>query len=199
MRVVLVVLLTAAFAFGTLNHIFVEQRLDVDKGRDVGAPGPYERIVASAVYEPSVKVGIDYLKPRDPAKGNGALVVLTGKAGDLQALMPRGYTVLQMKTGDAAAIREMVTFLRYGGGPDALLLGDQRRFLKRAILVGDPTTLESILLTNEDAKNRRLIDGIVISGGKPFKSPSGVKSVPAKRQLSESIVELDTQLSASSK
>jgi hypothetical protein len=154
------------------------------------------------MYEPSLKIGIDYLKPRDPSKGNGTLVLLTGnsgKPGNLQPLMQRGYTVLQMKTGDAAAIREMVTFLRYGGGPDALLLGDQRRFLKRAILAGDPEALASILLTNQDAKNRRLIDGVIVMGGKSFSAPAGVKSIPAKGQLSNAIVELDTQVNALSK
>jgi hypothetical protein len=199
MRVVAALLLAAAYCFGTLNHIYVDQRLDVEKAKDFGAAGPYERIVASAVYEPGVKIAMDYLKPRDPAKGNGAIVLLTGGSGNLQPLMHRGYTVLRMKTGDAAAIREMITFLRYGGGPDALLLGDQRRFLKRAILVGDPTTIESILLTNEDSKKRRLIDGLIVTGGKPFKAPSGVKSLAAKGALNDTVLELDAQLSAPSK
>ena len=147
MRVVLLGLLGVALSFGTLNHIYIDQRQDVEKGKDFGAAGPYERIVASAVYQPEVKIEIEYIKPRNPAKGNGGLVLLTGKSGNPEPLMERGYSILHMKTGDAAAIREMVSFLRFGGGPEPFLLGDQKRFIKRAIAVGDAAALESILLT----------------------------------------------------
>jgi hypothetical protein len=177
-----------------LKHIYVDQRLDVEKGKAFGSAGPYERITGWAVYDPSVRVEMEYLKPRDPAKGNGALVLISGRTGSQGTLMQKGYTVLQVKTGDAAAVRELVSFLRYGGGPDAFLLGDQHHFLKRAVIAGDADTLESILLTNTDASKRRLFDGVVITGSKPYKAAGGLKSVQAKAQIGDAVVELDSQL-----
>lgn len=175
MRAVLCGLLGAVLSFGALRHIYVDQRVDVEKAKPFGAAGPYERITASAVYEPAMKIDMVYLKPTNPAKGNGGLVLLTGKSLNPETLMRQGYTILQLKTGDAAAIREMVGFLRYGGGPDAFLLGDQKRFLKRAILVGDAAALKSILFANQDAKNRKIFDAAVVTGGKDsFQAPGGV-------------------------
>lgn len=69
MRVVVFGLLAAACCFGTLNHIYVDQRPDIEKAKDFGAAGPYERIIASVVYEPAVKIATAYLRPRDSAKG----------------------------------------------------------------------------------------------------------------------------------
>jgi hypothetical protein len=195
MRVVAFGLFLAVVSFGALQHIYVDRREDVEKGKAFGAAGPYERITGWAIYEPQVKIEMEYLKPRQPTQGNGALVLLTGKSGTYPDLMQKGFILIRLQTGDAEAIREMISFLRYGGGPEAFLLGDQKRFVKRAIVVGDAATLESILPTNANAQNKRLFDGVIVTGSKPYRAPSDVRSIPAKSKLSESVLDLDAQLS----
>ena len=101
-----------------------------------------------------------------PTQGNGALILLTGKSQANPDLMQKGYIVLRIKTSDAAAIRELVSFLRYGGGPEPFLLGDQKRFVKRAIVAGDANTLGPILLTNTNAESKLLFDGVIVTGSK---------------------------------
>ncbi|HYI96733.1 MAG TPA: hypothetical protein VEX68_24545 [Bryobacteraceae bacterium] len=199
MRAAALGLILATLCFATLEHVYVDQRQDIEKGKAFGSAGPYERITGWAVYDKTHKVEMEYLKPREPTQGNGALILLTGKSQVHPDLMQKGYIVLRMKTSDAAAIRELVSFLRYGGGPEAFLLGDQKRFVKRAIVAGDANTLEPILLTNTNGQNKLLFDGVVVVGSKPYSAPSGIKSVQAKADLTISVVELDGQLSQSAK
>lgn len=192
------VLLGAIVSSAALQHLYIDQRTDVKGGQAFGAAGPYERITAKVVRDSPAKTSMEYLKPRDPSKGNGGLVLLTGKSGMPEALMQRGYTLLRLNSIDATTARELVSFLRYGGGPDAFLLGDQKRFLKRAILVGDAAAAESILSANTSDKGKQLIDGVVVMGSKGYTAPEGVKALLAKSSLSaaEGVAELDGQLTA---
>jgi alpha/beta hydrolase family protein len=61
------------------------------------------------------------------------------------------------------AIRELISYLKYDGGP--MLLGDQRRFIKRAIAFGTSQSgrfLRTFLYYgfNADEKNRKVFDGV---------------------------------------
>lgn len=196
MRLIVVALAAAILCSAALKHLYVDQRQDVKNGQAFGSAGPYERIVAKAIYDSPVNATIECLKPRDPSKGNSGLVLLTGKSGMPEALMQRGYTLLRLNSADSAALRDLVSFLRYGGGPEGFLLGDQKRFLKRAILVGDAATVGAILSVNANAKNQQLIDGVVVMGSKGYQGPEGVKVLLAKSNLSaaEGVVELDGQI-----
>ncbi len=65
----------------------------------------------------------------------------------------------------AAAIRDFFSFLKYGGGDAVALLGDQRRFIRRAIAYGVSQSgryLRQFLYDgfNADEKNRKVFDGI---------------------------------------
>ncbi|MDX1981114.1 MAG: alpha/beta hydrolase domain-containing protein [Bryobacteraceae bacterium] len=71
-----------------------------------------------------------------------------------------------------AAIRDFVSFLKYGGGKATSLLGDQRRFLKRAIAFGSSQSgrfLRTYLYQgfNADERGRIVFDGMMphIAGG----------------------------------
>jgi hypothetical protein len=62
-----------------------------------------------------------------------------------------------------AAIRDLIAYLKYDGGP--MLLGDQRRFLKRAIGIGTSQSgrfLRTFLYQgfNADEKGRKVFDGL---------------------------------------
>lgn len=66
----------------------------------------------------------------------------------------------------AAAIRDFVSFLKYGGGRATTLLGDQQRFLKRAIAFGSSQSgryLRSYLYQgfNADEQGRRVFEGLM--------------------------------------
>ena len=189
----------AVLSFGALTHIYVDQRQDFEKGKEFGSAGPLERITAWAVYGPENKVPIDYVKPRMPDKANGALVLLTGKSAMPRPLLEQGYSVLRMDTSDPAAIRDLISYLRYGGEVPTFLLADQRRVIKRAILVGDAPAVEPILKSNTTAKNQPLFDGVVLTGNQEYTAPAGVKSTRAKSQIPSAVQELHTQLGAGSK
>ncbi len=199
MRVAALGLLLASLCFATLEHVYVDQRQDFANGKEFGSAGPYERITGWAVYDKARKVEMEYLKPRQPTQGNGALILLTGKSQTNPDLLQKGYILLRLKTSDPDAIRELISFLKYGGGPEPFLLGDQKRFVKRAIVAGDANTLGPILITNTNAESKLLFDGAIVTGSKPYAVPSGVKSIQAKSDLTGSVVELDGQLSQPAK
>jgi hypothetical protein len=199
MRIMLLGMAAAVLSFGALTHIYVDQRQDFEKGKPFGQAGPLERITGWAVFSPDTKVAIEYLKPRMPANANGALVLLTGKAGMPKELMEQGYSLLRADTTDANAIRDLITYLRYGGQVPTFLLADQRRVIKRAIIVGEGPAVERILMTNKTPKNEPLFDGAVITGGADSKIGQSVKTVRAKAQIHAAVAELDPQLSSPSK
>jgi hypothetical protein len=71
-----------------------------------------------------------------------------------------------------AAIRDFVSFLKYGGGGPTTVLGDQRRFLKRALGFGSSQSgrfLRTYLYNgfNADERGRIVFDGLMphIAGG----------------------------------
>ncbi len=71
-----------------------------------------------------------------------------------------------------AAIRDFVSFLKYGGGGPTTVLGDQRRFLKRSIGFGSSQSgrfLRTYLYNgfNADEQGRKVFDGLMphIAGG----------------------------------
>jgi hypothetical protein len=62
-----------------------------------------------------------------------------------------------------AAVRDLIAYLKYDGGP--MMLGDQRRFLKRAVGIGTSQSgrfLRTFLYQgfNADEKGRRVFDGV---------------------------------------
>jgi hypothetical protein len=65
------------------------------------------------------------------------------------------------------AVRDMISFLKYGGGPEPFTLGDQRRFLKRAYGFGISQSgrfLRTFLYYgfNADEQNRKVFDGMLV-------------------------------------
>ncbi|MEJ7607819.1 MAG: hypothetical protein WKF37_16490 [Bryobacteraceae bacterium] len=88
------------------------------------------------------------------------MIYLAGKGPTDLALMEAGFTILRMTENNPAALRELISFLRYGGKP--FVLGDQRQFLKRFIaFAGDKEA--SVLQQyaqggNVDEKKRKLFD-----------------------------------------
>jgi len=65
-----------------------------------------------------------------------------------------------------AAVRDLISFLKYGGAPEHAKLSDQHRFLKRAIGVGTSQSgrfLRTFLYYgfNQDERGRQVFDGII--------------------------------------
>lgn len=65
-----------------------------------------------------------------------------------------------------AAVRDLISFLKYGGPPEWVMLSDQSRYLKRAIAVGTSQSgrfLRTFLYYgfNQDEKGRQVFDGII--------------------------------------
>jgi hypothetical protein len=191
-----VVLASAA----ALDNVYVENRTDYQKGKDFGAGGAYE-MLEGTVLVGGTRIPFDYLKPRDPVKANGTLLVTSGKASARDNnLIQRGYTFLRMQTGDAAAIREFVSYVRYGAPIQTFVLADQRRFIKRAVFVGDAKSVESVVFTNADPKNRPYFDAAVVTGKKAnFTVPEKLKVLHAESKPAETIMGLETQSNAPTK
>src|SRR3954447_13126781 len=133
MRTVISSVLFAGMCLAALQTLHVIERTDYENGKAFGAAGPYERIVAKATYADGEVTTVAVLKPRDPAKGNGTLVVIASPDIPVPPLVDGGYTVLQVPDPNRSNVGDMIAFLRYDGSP--FLLGDQRRFLKRTIAV----------------------------------------------------------------
>jgi hypothetical protein len=71
-----------------------------------------------------------------------------------------------------AAVRDLVSYLKYGDAPEWALLSDQKRFLKRAIGIGTSQSgrfLRTFLYYgfNQDERGRQVFDGIIahVAGG----------------------------------
>jgi hypothetical protein len=102
-----------------------------------------------------------------------------------------------MQTGDAAAIREFVSYLRYGAQIQTFVLADQRRFIKRAVFVGDAKSTESVVFTNADPKNRPYFDAAVVTGKKAnFAVPEKLTVLHAESKPADTIVRVETELKA---
>ncbi len=133
MRLCLGLLLFTALCFPAVETLYFDQRTDYEGGKSFGTAGPYERIVAKATFTGGAMSTVDVLKPRDPAKGNGTLVLLMAPGVPMASLVEGGFTILQVIPPTRDASRDMVAFLKYLGSP--FLLGDQKKFLKRAISI----------------------------------------------------------------
>lgn len=163
MRIVLLSLL-AVLACGAETRFYVDQRLDWSKGAAFGQAGPYEYISARVVTD--VGEGrVEMLKPRDPKFGNGTLELEVngkGKFGASDKMLETGVTLMRMTWTNAstlqASVAEIVNFLKFKGGP--MLLGDQRQFLKKAVLVDNAGWVDEFLRSgkNKDPKGRALVD-----------------------------------------
>ena len=192
MRFVFGLLLTAYSAFGAVETLYLDTRTDYAAGKPFGTAGPYERIVAKATLTSGDVHVVDIVKPRDPAKGNGTLVLLDAPGVPLEAFTEGGYTVLQVPDGKRDAMLDMLAFLRYQGSP--FLLGDQKKFLKRTIVVApdmaaDHLRQELAAGTMVDEKRRPLFNAVVLLGkdAKGFEA-TGVKIVPASRDTLPNVV-----------
>jgi hypothetical protein len=147
------------------TRLFVERREDFERGKSFGAPGPYEFIAARVVSDAG-EGRVEVLKPRDPAKGNGTMLfaVNSKTANRDQALLEQGHTFVSLQWKDQATmlrgVHELVAFLKLTGGP--MLLGDQRRFLKRALAAHADKWLPAFKDKglNNDEKGRTLFDGV---------------------------------------
>jgi hypothetical protein len=126
LRCLLLTLAVAVSSQAGLLHIEVTERTDVLDGRPFGSAGPYERIVGKAYFgvDPTLEANriitdigkaprnerglvefssdLYVLKPRDPAKGNGAVlyeVSNRGRKGMLQ-MFNRARTSLDPRTAE---------------------------------------------------------------------------------------------------
>lgn len=191
---------SAVLAGAALENVYVENRTDYEKGKDFGSGGAYELLEGTALVG-GTRIPFDYLKPRDPVKANGTLLVTSGTTSARDSdLMQRGYTFLRMQTGDAAAIREFVSYLRYGAQIPTFVLADQRRFIKRAVFVGDAKSTESAIFTNADAKSRPYFDAAVVTGQKAnFTVPEKLKVVHAESKPAEAVLKLEAELKPAAK
>lgn len=163
MRLAIAVLLATVLCFGQ-TRFYVGERTDWENGRAYGNAGPYE-LITSRVVTNAGEGQTEVLKPRDPAKGNGVLLVEINPRSKRQYSdeeLDRGTTFLRLMWKDPgtmqAGVREVVLFLKLTGGP--FLLGDQRRFLKRVIYAGDRDWLQHFVAAghNKDEKERALFD-----------------------------------------
>ncbi len=165
MRIVLLTCLLGVWAacFGE-TRFYVDQRLDWSKGQGFGQAGPYEYISARVVTDAG-EGRVELLKPRDPKYGNGTLeldVNGKGKFGASNAVLETGVTLMRLSWPDASSMQsglaEVLNFMKYTGGP--MLLGDQRRFLKRAVLVENAPWVGEFVKSerNKDPKGRPLAD-----------------------------------------
>jgi hypothetical protein len=184
-------------ASAALDNVYVENRTDYEKAKEYGTGGAYE-LLEGTVLVGGTRIPFEYLKPRDPVKANGILLVTSGKMSARDNdLMLRGYTFLRMQTGDAAAIREFVSYLRYGAQIQTFVLADQRRFIKRAVFVGDAKSTESVVFTNADPKNRPYFDAAVVTGKKAnFTVPEKLTVLHAESKPADTIVRVETELKA---
>ena len=155
-------LLSAACCAET--RFYVDQRGDFANGKSLGAPGIYEVITAKVVTEAGIG-RVEVIKPRDPAKGNGTFILdVNGKrkSAPPAAVLESGVTLIRLTWPDAKSlpdgVKEIVTFFKYTGGP--MLLGDQRRFLKKAVVVENGPWVKEFVKSgrNNDAKGRPLLD-----------------------------------------
>jgi hypothetical protein len=163
MRIVLLSLL-AALACGAETRFYVDQRMDWSKGVEFGQAGPYEYISARVVTDAG-EGRVEMLKPRDPKFGNGMLELEVNGKGNFGAsnkMLETGVTLMRLTWPNAstmqAGVREIVNFLKFTGGP--MLLGDQRQFLKKAVLVDNGKWVDEFLASekNKDPKGRTLVD-----------------------------------------
>ena len=164
MRILLVGLLAVAACCAD-TRFYVDQRGDFANGNSFGAPGIFEVITAKVVTDAGTG-RVEVIKPRDPAKGNGTLILDVngkGKSAPPSSVLESGVTIIRLTWPDAKSlpdgVKEIVTFFKYTGGP--MLLGDQRRFLKKAVVVENGPWVKEFVKSgrNNDAKGRPLLDG----------------------------------------
>ena len=168
------------------TRFYIEERLDYKNGSRYGRVGAYEFIRARAVTDAGEGTAF-VLKPRDPALGNNTLVfelLRSGKFTDPNNgnLLLAGLTFVTLlwkdpKTAPAAA-RDVLNFLRVTGGP--MLLGDQRQFLKRTIVVDGNGWVSGFVSAglNKGTKDVPLIDAAVVAD---VENLDGVQVVKAPR------------------
>lgn len=149
------------------TRFLVEQRTDYQNAKPFGQAGPYEFIVARAVTD-NGEGRLEYLKPREPSKGDGAMLFMADKSlasvvGEDPALLEAGYIIASLTWPDAktrlAGIQDVMNFLRVTGGP--MLLGDQRTFVKRAIALDNGSWIGQFVSAGHNAglKGKKLFDG----------------------------------------
>ncbi len=189
MRKTLLGLLLPLACLGAVANLRVIERTDFDGGKAQGEAGGYERIhgrlylafdpkspanenVAGLAALPKdengmalLTVEVHVLKPWDPARGNGTLLVeVAGKSAkslEQSGLVPQGYMLASIDLSKttpqlgALALRDFASYLRYGGGGSTSLLSNQRRYIKQAQCHGkfDPAF-------NKDEKDRVVFDGL---------------------------------------
>lgn len=167
MRLILAVLVS--FVCCAETRFYVDQRGDYSSGREFGSAGVYELITAKVVTG-SGQGQAEVLKPRDPAKGNHTFLLdVNGKRSPApDTFLSGGTTLIRLRWSDkqtlAAGVKEILEFLKYQGGP--MLLGDQSRFLRRAVVVDDGQWVAEFLKAgnNKDEKGRPLLDASLRSG-----------------------------------
>lgn len=186
-----------------LNKLYVDERTDYRDGASFGNAGPYERITANAFYGTSdTAAHIELLKPREPAKGNGTLLYVIGRGPAEKALLEAGFSLLRMRKHDPNAVRDVVGFFRYGGGPGILLLTDQRRFQKRFVAFAsgaDVQQLAAMAPLNQDEKGRNVFDVFWVHDSeiKVNAVPGGAQVHVTKGSPLEALaIQLHNQLSA---
>jgi hypothetical protein len=161
MRVLIASFLIAAAAPGALNKLYVDERTDYKDGASFAKAGPYERITANAFYGPNdATAHFEMLKPREPRNGNGTLLYIIGLGPNEQALLEAGFTILRMRKHSPEALRDVVSYLRFGR-PGILLLSDQRNYIKRAVAFasgGDVKQLAAMAPMTVDEQGRKAFD-----------------------------------------
>ncbi|MBC8167217.1 MAG: hypothetical protein H7Y20_15275 [Bryobacteraceae bacterium] len=146
------------------TRFFVDERIDYAAGKSFGTAGVYELITTKVITDAGAGKA-EVLKPRDPAHGNGIFVLdVNGKqkTAPQAPLLDSGVTIIRLTWPDSATlpagVQEITSFLKYKGGP--MLLGDQRRFLKKAVVIDNASWLGEFVKTgkNTDEKGRQLFD-----------------------------------------
>ena len=147
------------------TRFLIEDRTDYRKAAAFGEAGPYERITAKALTDAG-EGHVDVMKPRDPSKGNGTLIFRLNPKQERSFkpdLLNQGYTFVDLRWSDRATALQgahhVLNFLKVTGGP--MLLGDQRRFIKRVLAVDAAGWLPEYnqKKLNTGAKDQTLIDG----------------------------------------
>jgi hypothetical protein len=164
MRILLLCVLGALSCYAEVRF-YVDQRGDWANGKNFGQPGVYEVITAKMVADAG-EGWVEVLKPRDPKLGSGTFTLEVNPKSKVgappESVLTAGNTVIRLMWRDAGtvqlAVSQLVDFLKYTGGP--MLLGDQRRFLKKAILVDNGEWVAQFVASpkNKDAKGRVLVD-----------------------------------------
>lgn len=163
MRVLLTGMLCCLGCVGAVSTLYVDERTDYKEGASFGKAGAYERITANATYGASkMTAWMEFLKPRDPALGNGTLLYVIGKGPDEKQLLEAGFSILRFKENKPEAVRDVVSYLRYGAD-SILLLSDQKRFQKRVIAFAsgpDAQTLATLAQGGfvKDESGRKVFD-----------------------------------------